>query len=507
MGGIRRRGSDRALRIGTPGDAVLSVGAVEASAPALVLDAPAELVAATEHAPGPPLRIIEDATRAGRSWRSVRRGSVITDAASATLVATAAALTGAVLSVPAIAVFMASWLALFGMFGLYPARLVGLAEEVRRIAGATAAGVLALVVLTAPTTSAIVAGSLTGFLSEAITRRAWRGHVARLRARGLLAERAVIVGTGQDAARIAHGLQVPGSGYVPLGFVATSGPLISPNGLTVLGSADRLEDVIRTCEADCVFIASRDVGDEELAPVLRSAHRAGAAIRVSTLVPPTRASRVTFEQSGPITSVGLVPVRLTRSQAALKRALDIVVASLGLVLSMPLWLVIAAAVKGTSAGPVLFRQRRVTKDGAVFTMLKFRTMVDDAERRIDLTDRAAPFFKVREDPRVTRIGKVLRTLSLDELPQLVNVLRGEMSMVGPRPLPVEQIEAHAERLAPRHEVRAGLTGWWQVNGRSDVDADEALGLDLYYIQNWSLGLDLTILWRTARAMLDRRGAV
>jgi lipopolysaccharide/colanic/teichoic acid biosynthesis glycosyltransferase len=156
---------------------------------------------------------------------------------------------------------------------------------------------------------------------------------------------------------------------------------------------------------------------------------------------------------------------------------------------------------------VLFRQDRVTKGGRRFKMVKFRTMVhapdETPDRLIDLT---RPFFKVRDDPRITPVGRVLRKFSLDELPQLWLVVRGHLSLVGPRPLPADQVEANAHTLAPRHQVRAGVTGWWQVNGRSDVDADEALRLDLFYIENWSLSLDIFILLRTVGAVILRRGA-
>jgi lipopolysaccharide/colanic/teichoic acid biosynthesis glycosyltransferase len=170
--------------------------------------------------------------------------------------------------------------------------------------------------------------------------------------------------------------------------------------------------------------------------------------------------------------------------------------------------VIAASVRVTSPGPVVFRQRRMTKNGRVFTMLKFRTMVADAglSPSAKVPDVTEPFFKLRDDPRLTKIGYVLRKFSLDELPQLWNVLRGEMSLVGPRPLTIEQIEADPELLEPRHEVKSGMTGWWQINGRSDVSLEDAVRLDLFYIDNWSLSLDLYILLKTAGVILRGKGA-
>jgi lipopolysaccharide/colanic/teichoic acid biosynthesis glycosyltransferase len=149
----------------------------------------------------------------------------------------------------------------------------------------------------------------------------------------------------------------------------------------------------------------------------------------------------------------------------------------------------------------------MTKNGRVFTMLKFRTMVADADRvpHPKVPDLTEPFFKMRDDPRLTKTGYVLRKLSLDELPQLWTVIRGDMSLVGPRPLPIEQIEANPELLGPRHEVKAGMTGWWQINGRSDVELEDAIRLDLFYIDNWSLSLDLYILLKTAGVILLGKG--
>jgi lipopolysaccharide/colanic/teichoic acid biosynthesis glycosyltransferase len=150
----------------------------------------------------------------------------------------------------------------------------------------------------------------------------------------------------------------------------------------------------------------------------------------------------------------------------------------------------------------------VTKGGAAFTVYKFRTMLQNGDSLLGdrLADVSSPFFKVEDDPRLTKVGRILRKLSLDELPQLLNVIKGEMSLVGPRPLPVDQVAANLELLGPRHEVPTGVTGWWQVNGRSDLSPEEALRLDLFYIENWSLSLDLYILLKTIGVIFARRGA-
>jgi len=194
-----------------------------------------------------------------------------------------------------------------------------------------------------------------------------------------------------------------------------------------------------------------------------------------------------------------------------KGALDRV-ASLGaLVLMMPVFAVVSLLVAVTSPGPVLFRQTRVGRNGQPFTMLKFRSMRHDAERHLaslQVSNENADglLFKMKADPRITPLGKILRRFSLDELPQLINVLRGEMSLVGPRPPLETEVAQYGEDTARRLLVKPGLTGLWQISGRSDLPWDEAVRLDLHYVENWSIALDCLILWKTAFAVFARRGA-
>ncbi len=194
----------------------------------------------------------------------------------------------------------------------------------------------------------------------------------------------------------------------------------------------------------------------------------------------------------------------------LKGAVDRVVAALALIVLSPVLLAIAAMIKLDSRGPVFFRQTRSGVGGAPFQLVKFRSMVDDAEDLlIDLTDKnesGGVLFKIRRDPRVTRLGRILRRLSIDELPQLWNVLTGEMSLVGPRPPLPSEVEMYAEDARRRLLVKPGLTGLWQVSGRSDLSWDESVRLDLYYVENWSFVLDLTIIARTVGAVVAGRGA-
>jgi lipopolysaccharide/colanic/teichoic acid biosynthesis glycosyltransferase len=194
----------------------------------------------------------------------------------------------------------------------------------------------------------------------------------------------------------------------------------------------------------------------------------------------------------------------------LKRGFDLIVSLLVLVVLLPLWIAIAVAVKLSSRGPVFFADRRVGLGEREFAMLKFRTMyVDAAERQRELESRneaEGALFKIRDDPRVTRVGRVLRRFSLDEIPNMVNVLRGEMSLVGPRPLPTRDYNLLEEWHLKRYLVLPGMTGLWQISGRSNLSFDDLVRLDFFYLDNWSIWLDITILARTIPAVMSQRGA-
>jgi exopolysaccharide biosynthesis polyprenyl glycosylphosphotransferase len=337
---------------------------------------------------------------------------------------------------------------------------------------------------------------------ELLPRRAWRVYQWRLRLDGRLALRTLIVGTSADAARLVEILRVAASGYSPLGHVQASEPDVPANRLPVLGRIGELDRLVREHDADCLFVASTGITEADMSRVTQVARQAEVEVRVLANLPQMLTSRLALLKVGAAIAVALRPVRLTGPQAAMKRLLDLAVASVALLLSLPLWPVIFLAIRLDSRGPALFHQERVTKDGRIFRMHKFRTM-RTGDHGLDTTK---PFFKLQSDPRLTRVGGFLRRYSLDELPQLWNVITGDMSIVGPRPLPADQVAANAEQLAPRQVVPAGVTGWWQINGRSRVTAEEALRLDLFYIENWSPTLDLYILLKTFGALVSRQGA-
>ena len=400
------------------------------------------------------------------------------------------------------------WLAAFQAFGLYAPQHLSPPEEFRRIFGASGVGIVLLVVASYWSHSSFSrlwmgATWVLALALELVSRRAWRHHQLRLKHRGRLSFRTLIVGTSAEAGRLAHVLDNPGSGFVPLGYVRGSDPVIWANTLPLLGDLEQLQSLIRNHAADCLFVASSALTFEDISWVAQAARREGVEVRVSANLPRMLTSRLCFQTVGSTIAISLRPVRLNGRQRMLKRGFDLVAASVGLVLTAPLLAAIALAVRLTSPGPVFFRQERVTKDGKVFQMHKFRTMRTGADRAVDTS---APFFKMTSDPRLTRVGRFIRRTSLDELPQLWDVLVGHMSMVGPRPLPADQVAANIELLGERHEVPAGVTGWWQINGRSSLSPEAAVGLDRFYIENWSLGLDLYILLKTFGAVVGGKGA-
>ncbi len=404
------------------------------------------------------------------------------------------------------------WVSIFAAFRLYAASTMTPEDEFRQLLSASVVGMAALVMVaywSKAEFSRIWLGLAGVFAcgAEVAIRAGWRSLHARLRASGRVALRTLIVGTNVEARELARTLGDSSQGYVPIGFVGMPGTAVPKTlELPTVGSVFTLGQVVKENRAACIFVAASSMGAEALSDVARIARQEGLELMITSRLPEVLSTRLAVRRVGSTTAMSVMPPRLTRSQAILKRAFDVAVSSTLMLVSLPLIAAIVIAVRVDSPGPVLFRQRRVTKNGRAFTMLKFRSMVDGAPARMPPGNRAAPFFKIPDDRDVTRVGRFLRRWSLDELPQFVNVLRGDMSLVGPRPLPVEQVEARPELLEARHEVKSGMTGWWQVRGRSRTPAEEAIRLDLFYIENWSLAYDLYILAVTIAAVLRGRGA-
>jgi exopolysaccharide biosynthesis polyprenyl glycosylphosphotransferase len=475
----------------------------------------------TLEAPG-----LEHAGAARRRYQRIGQGMMVSDALCACAALLLAYQLGGLRSiwsmslVERVALLLAPllWVGLFQAFSLYAPQRLAAAEEFRRVIAATSLGTVVLVLLTyrsnhpLPPTWIALAWFGALFL-ELATRRAWRWHQHRMKLDGRLALRTLIVGANRDAAKLAVSLRQPGSGFTPIGYVLAGGrpagePADSRQG--VLGELGQLRRLVREKAADCLFITSIGVSAEDIAEAAQVARQEGVEIRLSANIAETLTSRLALQQVGPVIALSLRPVRLAGPQAAGKRAFDLVAATAALLLTLPLWLGAAVAVRLSSPGPVLFHQERVTKGGRRFRMHKFRTMRDrppgTPDETAELMDPSSPFFKLGDDPRITTVGRYLRRFSIDELPQVLNIFKGEMSLVGPRPLPAEQVAANLELLGPRHEVPAGMTGWWQINGRSEVTPEEALHLDRFYIENWSLTLDLYIVLKTFGAVLRREGA-
>jgi exopolysaccharide biosynthesis polyprenyl glycosylphosphotransferase len=321
--------------------------------------------------------------------------------------------------------------------------------------------------------------------------------------------RAVIVGSGKHIGDVAHALA--DAAHSPIEVVGFLAPSAQPaNGLRPLGTLGDLDHVLATARIDEVIIADPEFPQDDAVELVDQCHRRGVRVRLAPSTMEILIHRAEFVpgQSVPLFELG--PPVFEGVDFALKRTFDIIGATLLLLVLSPLLALIMLSVKVSSRGPILFRSIRRGIGQRPFPCLKFRTMHTDAEERQadleELNEASGALFKIRDDPRLTRVGRVLRRFSLDELPQLVNVLRGEMSLVGPRPLPERDYEMLEDWHRKRYLVLPGITGLWQVSGRSELDFDDLVHLDFIYLERWSLALDLTILLKTLPAVLLRRGA-
>jgi exopolysaccharide biosynthesis polyprenyl glycosylphosphotransferase len=321
--------------------------------------------------------------------------------------------------------------------------------------------------------------------------------------------RAVLVGTGKHIRDVAHALGDDTRAPVEVvGFLSLKE--LPANGLRSLGSLGDLERVLGTERIDEVIIADPAFPQIEALDLVDRCHQRGVRVRLAPSTMEILIQRAEFVpgQSVPLFELG--PPVFEGVDFALKRTFDLVGATLLLILLSPLLLTIMLSVRVSSRGPVLFRSTRRGIGQRPFACLKFRTMHSNAEEnQADLeefNEASGALFKIRDDPRLTRVGRLLRRFSLDELPQLVNVLRGEMSLVGPRPLPERDYEMLEDWHRKRYLVLPGITGLWQVSGRSELDFDDLVHLDFIYLERWSLALDLTVLLKTIPAVLSRRGA-
>ncbi|MEU7876535.1 sugar transferase [Dactylosporangium sp. NPDC049140] len=299
-----------------------------------------------------------------------------------------------------------------------------------------------------------------------------------------------------------HGLKVVGACLLEAGEVA---------GVPILGRFDEVAGAVRTARADTVLVLScRELDGHALCRLAWHLERDDIDLIVAGTLIDVAGSRTTIRPVDGLPMLHVEHPTLNGARRPVKAFAGRAGAALPMVLASPLLAILALAVRTDSAGPVLFRQVRMGKDGHEFVIFKFRTMHIDAEARLaelrHLNEVDGALFKLRNDPRVTRVGRLLRKFSLDELPQLLNVIGGSMSLVGPRPPLPEEVAVYPDDARRRLAVRPGMTGLWQVSGRSDLSWDEAVRLDLQYVENWSLSLDLVIMLRTLSAVTRGAGA-
>jgi len=353
---------------------------------------------------------------------------------------------------------------------------------------------------TAVVTTAVFIGILRASY-ELLTRDVLRLTGAR--------RRTVLVGEGEQLADLRRMLGADRSGirYEFLGAIAPNG---DAGDLAVLGGFDAVPRILREHDVHELIVTDGGYGERELLELVEEAHRFGVKVKIAPRTTELLLQRAEYIPGEGAPLFELRPPALAGSEWAVKRGFDLVVSGLVIVVGLPLWAAVAAAVKLTSRGPVFYRDRRIGLGERAFGMMKFRTMYADASERQEalesVNEASGPLFKIKDDPRVTPVGRFLRRFSLDELPQVLNVLWGEMSLVGPRPLPIRDYEQLQPWHRKRYLVLPGMTGLWQVSGRIDLSFDDLVRLDFYYIENWSIWLDITILARTLPAVLARRGA-
>jgi exopolysaccharide biosynthesis polyprenyl glycosylphosphotransferase len=326
---------------------------------------------------------------------------------------------------------------------------------------------------------------------DAVTRDLFR--VAGVR------RRAVLVGEGEGVAQLRRTLGSGRSG-IEYEFV----------GSVPAGDEEALAATLAGTQVDELIVADSGLSEQQLLDVVELAHRRAVKVRVAPKTTELLVERGQYVPGQGVPLFELRPPVFAGTDWVVKRGFDLIVGSLVIVVGLPLWLLIAAAIELTSKGPVFYADRRIGLGEREFGMLKFRTMRTGAaalQSELEQRNEAdGPLFKIRDDPRVTPVGRALRRLSLDEIPNIVNVLRGEMSLVGPRPLPLRDYALLEQWHRKRYLVLPGMTGLWQISGRSSLSFDDLVRLDFYYLENWSIWLDITILVKTIPAVLRRRGA-
>jgi exopolysaccharide biosynthesis polyprenyl glycosylphosphotransferase len=408
--------------------------------------------------------------------------------------------------------FAPVWVVTLALTGAYDRRVLGAGtEEFRRVLGgavrALAGLAIVLVAAKADVARSVVAVGLPSVTASTLAGRwAARGVLGRLRAQGRCVRRVILVGSAAECDQLLQSLsREKAPELLVLGVCTDDG---ASEDVPVVGGLGDAAVAAASLGADTVAVAgTAGLGEQGLRRLAWSLERRGVDLLVAPGLTFVAVPRIVVR---PVDGTPLLHVsepRLSGPQQLLKACVDRSLALLALVLLSPVLVLLGLVVRATSPGPMLFRQDRVGRDGRVFRIWKLRTMVDGAGSIVvQGNDADGLLFKLREDPRVTPVGRFLRRWSLDELPQLLNVVGGSMALVGPRPPLPSEVAEYGDEVRRRLLVRPGLTGLWQVSGRSDLPWEEAVRLDLQYVENWSLSLDLTIMLRTLSAVLRRQGA-
>jgi exopolysaccharide biosynthesis polyprenyl glycosylphosphotransferase len=355
----------------------------------------------------------------------------------------------------------------------------------------------------------VVLSSILSVLMVTISRSLFRTWLTVHRRAGHFHRRVLVVGCDAEAARLVELFDCHRElGVHVVGCVGSQTAAMS-NGLARYwrGPLGSVVDVAAEERAVGVVVSAGALASDQLNDIVRDLQEAGIHIHVATGILGVHSRRMRTLPLAYEPMLYIESAHLSSAQAVAKRAFDLVLSAVAIVVLAPIMLIVAAVIKCSDPGPVFFKQRRVGRNGAPFDVFKFRTMVVDAEAQLaklaTMNERKGPLFKMENDPRVTRIGRILRASSLDELPQLFNVLRGEMSLVGPRPALPKEVADFPAALRAREQVLPGITGLWQVEARDNPSFDAYRRLDLFYVENWSITLDLLIILGTVEQLLAK----
>lgn len=413
------------------------------------------------------------------------------------------------------------WLGVFNFSELYnPHYLFSSTQEYKKIFNACSIAFTLVVVVTflvpiiRVSRGWIVVAWIAGTIIVIFGRFMFRRLAYFLRARGWLVSRALIIGVDEEARAIMRQIvSMPTSGVQIVGFIdryIPHGSLVEGN-IQIVGSIDDLPELTKLHGIDELIISTSALPREDVLQIFQTfGHSEDIELRFSPGLFEIYTSGVRVKEIGNVSLVSMRKVRLDGIETAIKTVTDYVLAFLGLIILSPFLLTIGILIKLDSPGPALYRRRVIGRQGRQFDAFKFRTMYVNGDEILakypELKVELEKNHKLKDDPRVTRVGRWIRKFSLDELPQLINVILGQMSLVGPRMITVAELEKYGKWRLNLWTVKPGITGLWQISGRSDVSYDERVRLDLYYIRNYTFWFDIQILWRTLPVVLGRRGA-